>query len=73
MGLNTLFNVNFYYIKLSINIKTSYNFFKEPNENDPLNKEAGEVMRRNIEEFKDIVRKTLKGGNYKGESFQKFI
>jgi hypothetical protein len=38
-----------------------------------LNKEAGDVMRRNLEEFKETVRKTLKGGTYKGEIFPKFI
>ena len=56
-----------------VNFSAFFFTLQEPNENDPLNKEAGEVMRRNLEEFKETVRKTLKGGNYKGESFPKFI
>lgn len=65
MGINTLFNVNL--------MQINYLKFQEPNENDPLNKDAGELMRKSIDEFKDVVFKTLKGQSYKGENFPKFI
>ena len=36
--------------------------FIEPNPNDPLNKEAAELMRTNEAAFREKVRKSLKGG-----------
>ena len=33
--------------------------FDEPNPNDPLNVEAGEMMRNNFNEFKNVVRGSL--------------
>ena len=45
----------------------------EPNADDPLNKEAAEVMRTNPELFKETVKKSLKGGSFKGETFPKFL
>ncbi len=40
--------------------------FIEPNPNDPLNREAAELMRTNENSFKEKVRKSLRGGNVDG-------
>jgi ubiquitin-conjugating enzyme E2 M len=37
--------------------------FLEPNPSDPLNKEAAEDLRRNIESFKRNVRNSMRGGS----------
>jgi len=47
--------------------------FIEPNPNDPLNAEAAELMRDNKKAFTETVTKTLKGQNYKSETFPKMI
>lgn len=47
--------------------------FIEPNPNDPLNKEAAELMRTNEAAFKEKVRKSLKGGVIDGFNFPKQI
>ena len=47
--------------------------FIEPNPDDPLNKEAAELMRNNEYLFKEKVTKTLKGGFIDGAQFTKFI
>ena len=47
--------------------------FIEPNPNDPLNKEAAELMRNNEAAFKDKVKKSLKGGIIDGVSFPKLV
>jgi ubiquitin-conjugating enzyme E2 M len=47
--------------------------FIEPNPNDPLNKEAAELMRNSESAFKDKVKKTLKGGNIDGFTFPKLV
>lgn len=47
--------------------------FYEPNPNDPLNKDAAELLRRSPEEFKKIVERTLRGISFNGESFPKLI
>ena len=47
--------------------------FIEPNPNDPLNKEASELMRTNESSFRDKVRKSLKGGYIDGVHFPKLI
>ena len=49
-----------------------YYLFTDPNPNDPLNHEAAEVMRDNIDNFIQNVKKTLKGGFNYGEEFPKF-
>mmetsp|Transcript_6632 Transcript_6632/g.9562 ORF Transcript_6632/g.9562 Transcript_6632/m.9562 type:complete len:185 (-) Transcript_6632:245-799(-) len=36
--------------------------FSEPNPDDPLNKEAAELFRRDLHQFKAHVQRTLKGG-----------
>ncbi|KAK2946312.1 putative NEDD8-conjugating enzyme UBC12 [Blattamonas nauphoetae] len=45
--------------------------FHEPNETDPLNKEAAQLMGRDIEQFKRRVRDSFKGGNYFGQVFER--
>ncbi len=47
--------------------------FDEPNPTDPLNQEAGELMRENYNQFKVIVRKTLQGYSYNQKQFKRFI
>uniref|UniRef100_A0A7S3FXM7 UBC core domain-containing protein n=1 Tax=Strombidium rassoulzadegani TaxID=1082188 RepID=A0A7S3FXM7_9SPIT len=47
--------------------------FYEPNSNDPLNHEAAEVMRKDQQNFKAIVKRTLKGGNFENIQYPKFI
>jgi ubiquitin-conjugating enzyme E2 M len=47
--------------------------FYEPNDKDPLNKDAAEVMRTNEAEFRRNVQTSLSGGKVKGESFPKLI
>lgn len=47
--------------------------FIEPNPNDPLNKEAAELMRTNEAMFADKVRKSLKGGLMDGVNFPKLV
>jgi ubiquitin-conjugating enzyme E2 M len=47
--------------------------FIEPNPNDPLNKEAAELMRNNEAGFKDKVKKSLKGGIIDGFTFPKLV
>lgn len=47
--------------------------FIEPNPNDPLNKEASELMRTNEAAFKDKVKRSLKGGVIDGVNFPKLV
>ena len=47
--------------------------FIEPNANDPLNKEAAELMRDQPQEFSNKVRRTLRGGQYDGRDFPKMV
>lgn len=47
--------------------------FIEPNPNDPLNKEAAELMRTNEAVFKEKVKKSLRGGMIDGVNFPKLI
>lgn len=54
-------------------VASVYFLFYDPNPKDPLNHQAAELMRDNKEEFISNVKKTLKGGNYYGEAFPKFI
>ncbi|KAL7711560.1 NEDD8 carrier protein [Entamoeba marina] len=46
-----------------------FSLFIEPNADDPLNTEAGELMKRNYYEFYRMVRKTMNGGRYYGRDF----
>eukprot|EP01029_Cantina_marsupialis_P028034 TRINITY_DN774353_c0_g1_i1.p1 TRINITY_DN774353_c0_g1~~TRINITY_DN774353_c0_g1_i1.p1 ORF type:complete len:201 (-),score=56.45 TRINITY_DN774353_c0_g1_i1:232-834(-) len=43
--------------------------FCEPNPEDPLNHEAGRVLRENPEQFAQNVRRSLRGGRVGGETF----
>ena len=45
----------------------------EPNADDPLNHEAAALMRSSIQSFREKVTKTLKGGNFDGAQFVKFL
>lgn len=47
--------------------------FIEPNPNDPLNKEAAELMRNNPASFAQKVKTSLRGGNIDGVAFPKLI
>lgn len=47
--------------------------FYEPNDKDPLNKDAAEVMRTNEREFRRNVLTSLNGGSVKGEKFPKLL
>eukprot|EP01120_Amphizonella_sp_Union-15-10_P002149 TRINITY_DN122_c0_g5_i1.p1 TRINITY_DN122_c0_g5~~TRINITY_DN122_c0_g5_i1.p1 ORF type:complete len:233 (+),score=69.28 TRINITY_DN122_c0_g5_i1:22-720(+) len=47
--------------------------FLEPNPDDPLNKEAAELMITKRVEFEKNVQKTLKGGNILGRQFPKLL
>jgi ubiquitin-conjugating enzyme E2 M len=47
--------------------------FIEPNPNDPLNKEAAELMRSNEPAFREKVKKSLKGGMIDGVNFPKLV
>lgn len=47
--------------------------FLEPNPDDPLNKEAAQLMIDRPEEFKRNVSKTLRGGYHFGRSFTKLL
>ena len=49
-----------------------YYLFVNPNPNDPLNHEVANIMRDNLEQFKENIRKSLKGGNMFGQTFPKF-
>jgi ubiquitin-protein ligase len=40
-----------------------------PNDENPLNVEAGRLMRENMADFEDTVAKTMKGGHFFGVSF----
>ena len=47
--------------------------FYEPNPNHPLNIEAGELMKTNIEEFKRTVHRTMRGGRFFGKNFSRMF
>lgn len=47
--------------------------FIEPNPNDPLNKEAAELMRTNPAQFNDKVKRSLRGGVIDGVNFPKLV
>lgn len=47
--------------------------FYEPNPNDPLNHEAADLFRRDVNRFRQVVYKTLRGGYYNGETFPRLI
>ena len=49
-----------------------YQLFVEPNPNDPLNHEVAKLMRDNKEQFKENVKRTLRGGYQFGQDFPRF-
>ena len=50
-----------------------YQLFVVPNPNDPLNHEVAKIMRDNISQFKENVKRTLRGGYQFGQQFPNFI
>lgn len=62
--------------KPTLNVSTViagiYYLFTDPNPNDPLNHDAATIMRDNIDQFVQNVKKSLKGGYVFGEEFPKF-
>ena len=49
-----------------------YYLFSEPNPNDPLNHDVAKIMRDNLNQFKDNVKRTLRGGYQFGQDFPRF-
>ena len=49
-----------------------YYLFSEPNPNDPLNHDVAKIMRDNLSQFKDNVKRTLRGGYQFGQDFPRF-
>ena len=49
-----------------------YQLFVVPNPNDPLNHEVAKIMRDNISQFKENVKRTLRGGYQFGQQFPNF-
>ena len=49
-----------------------YYLFVHPNPNDPLNHEVAKLMRENPEQFKQNVKKSIKGGYLFGQQFPNF-
>ena len=49
-----------------------YYLFVEPNPNDPLNHEVAKLMREDKEQFKENLKRTLKGGYLFGQQFPLF-
>ena len=49
-----------------------YQLYVEPNPNDPLNHDVAKLMRDNIDEFKENVKRTLRGGYLFGQQFPRF-
>ena len=49
-----------------------YFLFTDPNPNDPLNHEAANVMRDSLDQFKQNVKKSLRGGYCFGQEFPRF-
>ena len=49
-----------------------YKLFLESNPKDPLNNDVGKLMRDDIPQFKENVKRTLRGGYQFGQQFPKF-
>ena len=49
-----------------------YFLFSEPNPEDPLNHEAAKIMRDNKDQFKENVKRSLRGGYQFGQQFPRF-
>ena len=50
-----------------------YFLFLQPNPDDPLNHEAAALMRQGMQQFRDKVYRTMRGGMHDGADFKKFI
>jgi ubiquitin-conjugating enzyme E2 M len=47
--------------------------FKEPNPDDPLNREAAEVLKTNVNTFRSNVTKTMRGEVLSGVQFDRVL
>jgi len=47
--------------------------FYEPNPSDPLNHEAAELLRKDVNQFKLLVNRTLRGGMLDGNHFPRLV
>ena len=47
--------------------------FYEPNPDDPLNHEAAELFRRDVNQFRLLVSRTLRGGVLDGVQFKRLV
>lgn len=47
--------------------------FYEPNPDDPLNREAAELYRSDLNQFKQLVQRSLRGGRIRGVTFERLI
>ena len=47
--------------------------FYEPNPDDPLNHEAAELFRKDVQQFERLVQRTLRGGILDGVNFEKLV
>ena len=47
--------------------------FEFPNSDDPLNREAANLMLTNRTEFANVVKSTLQGNSHEGRTYQKFL
>ena len=50
-----------------------FNSYQEPNPDDPLNKEAAEVLKTNVNTFRSNVGKTMQGGVLNGVHFDRVL
>lgn len=67
--LNVITYLYTFNIIIALNVKfNTYLFSKEPNPEDPLNKEAAEVLQNNRRVFEQNVRKAMSGG-YVGSTY----
>eukprot|EP01017_Pseudomicrothorax_dubius_P025522 TRINITY_DN2765_c0_g3_i1.p1 TRINITY_DN2765_c0_g3~~TRINITY_DN2765_c0_g3_i1.p1 ORF type:complete len:183 (+),score=52.37 TRINITY_DN2765_c0_g3_i1:52-600(+) len=60
-------------LNLQVIFNALLNLFVEPVADDPLNREAGELLFKNYDEFRRVVKETLRGRTYGGQTFPKFI
>jgi len=47
--------------------------FYEPNPDDPLNHEAAELFRKDVQQFERLVQRTLRGGILDGVNFERLV
>jgi len=50
-----------------------FNLFYEPNPDSPLNADAADLYRNDRTQFGNVVKRTLNGSSYKGETFPRLL